>query len=714
MSCRHCRIGNTMNIRAVTTGIATQLSMCCTNELCTKCDEWSIMEPSMVDMDKLVDNKCDPYDLKKTGNKKTREYQLNLDLNLAMQLIGGGGADYALIASMLNLCCTKRQLKDSFTSNEETIGLHIIDMAAKVVETNLSDEKLASELVDDPISVSAHLLADRKRKEKVVVIETPTNLGVGGESDDVITTVPTWYEHAASILGEEIRAQKRNTGLSMDAGWRKRSSGRRYDSQTGQFFAFGILTGKIVFYHQMSMRCRKCEHKIEHDPKLCSHNYTGSAKGMEPHAAVMCINSIFSRGDAFVGTIVTDDDSSMRSRLKQNGREKVEAGVVKFDDLSNTIKIRESNDHGVLDLDVPEPICKADANHRVRAYGNALHKLVAMKKDDSGGVTGVDRDRLKQNFCYARAKNVQEDFAVFKEAFKPSIEHHFNNHTLCGEWCAAKKLTDQGKSAAHLHYRSKVKDEKMYEKIKAVHAVFTSDEKLSEIHHKVNTNLSESANFVVTKFLPKHKHYGTTICDKSRVSLAVCIISNGYVHTMVDLYARMGMKVTVLMLKGWTEIDQDREYNKRYHKLESVKRKRVMRNSIKKRENRKKEEKQKRVGEWYATGMGLNADTTQSALRPVTRGKKRKKELNHLTVRGERKKEECKRCKRKDHFIKCKRCPYHDNYVSPPGGDIDVVKAMKESYPNGMHLNKIVDEHDVTLVDMTVTTDDEEDLTSGK
>ena len=71
MSCRHCRIGNTMNIRAVTTGIATQLSMCCTNELCTKCDEWSIMEPSMVDLDKLVDNKCDPYDVKKTGNKIT-------------------------------------------------------------------------------------------------------------------------------------------------------------------------------------------------------------------------------------------------------------------------------------------------------------------------------------------------------------------------------------------------------------------------------------------------------------------------------------------------------------------------------------------------------------------------------------------------------------------------------------------------------------------
>jgi hypothetical protein len=113
----------------------------------------------------------------------------------------------------------------------------------------------------------------------------------------------------------------------MDAGWRKRSSGRRYDSQMGQFFAFGMETNKIVYYQQMSMRCRKFEHNVVHNPRLCSHNYTGSAKDMEPHAAVKCIKSIFSKGHAFVGTIVTDDDSTMRSRLKQNGREKVEAGV---------------------------------------------------------------------------------------------------------------------------------------------------------------------------------------------------------------------------------------------------------------------------------------------------------------------------------------------------------------------------------------------------
>jgi hypothetical protein len=79
------------------------------------------------------------------------------------------------------------------------------------------------------------------------------------------------------------------------------------------------------------------------------------------------------------------------------------------------------------------------------------------------------------------------------------------------------------------------KTEKMYEKIKDIHAIFTTNGKLQEIHHKVNTNLSVSASFVVAKFLPKHKHYGTTIVDKSRVSLAVCIISNGYTNTMGEV-----------------------------------------------------------------------------------------------------------------------------------------------------------------------------------
>jgi hypothetical protein len=179
----------------------------------------------------------------------------------------------------------------------------------------------------------------------------------------------------------------------------------------------------------------------------------------------------------------------------------------------------------------------------------------------------------------------------------------------------------------------------MYEKIKDIHAIFTTNEKLREIHHKVNTNLSESANFVVTKFLPKHKHYGTTIVDKSRVSLAVCIISNGYKDTMVDLYTRLGFNVGLLQKKGWSDMDDIRDYNSRYHKLDKVKRNRVLRNTVTKRENRKKEEKQKRKGEHYSGGMGLNEDTTQSVLNIGRRQNKRRNMGNGLTVQGGKKKQ---------------------------------------------------------------------------
>jgi hypothetical protein len=136
----------------------------------------------------------------------------------------------------------------------------------------------------------------------------------------------------------------------------------------------------------------------------------------------------------------TSNNAYSLKAVKQNGREKVEAGVAVLEHLPKTIQAKKSADHGALDLDVPKPVCKADANHRVRAYSNALYKLVAMRNADSGGVTGVDRDQLKQNFCYALAKNVDKDFDQFKDAFELSIEHHSNNHTLCGEWCASKKV----------------------------------------------------------------------------------------------------------------------------------------------------------------------------------------------------------------------------------------------------------------------------------
>ena len=141
-----------------------------------------------------------------------------------------------------------------------------------------------------------------------------------------------------------------------------------------------------------------------------------------------------------------------------------------------------------------------------------------------------------------------------------------------------------------------------------------------------------------------------------------------------------------------------------------------MRNSKTRNENRRKEEKQKKVGDYYCPGMGLDEDTTQSTLNKGTRGNQTKKIGNGLTIQGSKKKIECKRCKRTDHFIKCKKCPYHKDYESPLGTDsftdTQEVAVMKLAYPNGMHLNQVGDVNEVTFVDTTV--DDEGELNTGK
>jgi hypothetical protein len=82
-----------------------------------------------------------------------------------------------------------------------------------------------------------------------------------------------------------------------------------------------------------------------------------------------------------------------------------------------------------------------------------------------------------------------------------------------------------------------------------------------------------------------------------------------------------------------------------------------MRNTITKRDNQKKEEKQKKRGEYYSGGMGLNKDTTQSALNKGTRQNKRRNIGNGITVQGGKRKTECKQCRRTDHVIMCKICP---------------------------------------------------------
>ena len=75
--------------------------------------------------------------------------------------------------------------------------------------------------------------------------------------------------------------------LSIDCGWLKRSSGRRYDSSEGHSIVVGNVTRRVVAIHSMSKHCSKCSAGKEHPPSLCPKNWNGTSKAMAGHGTVI-------------------------------------------------------------------------------------------------------------------------------------------------------------------------------------------------------------------------------------------------------------------------------------------------------------------------------------------------------------------------------------------------------------------------------------------
>jgi hypothetical protein len=55
-----------------------------------------------------------------------------------------------------------------------------------------------------------------------------------------------------------------------------------------------------------------------------------------------------------------------------------------------------------------------------------------------------------------------DDITDMRAAVESVLEHHFNNHEGCGDWCRVKKLEGDELVSAKYHYRSKEKNGKLY------------------------------------------------------------------------------------------------------------------------------------------------------------------------------------------------------------------------------------------------------------
>ena len=121
---------------------------------------------------------------------------------------------------------------------------------------------------------------------------------------------------------------------SFDMGWFTRRTGRTYDSLSGTAAIIGFFSRKVICYVTLNRKCAKYDRG--HSPKDhdCRLNFVGSAKAMEPHAAVLLTkdNPILKACNLQIGVFIADNDSS------------------------SICAVREANDH--------EIVKQSDKNHR--------------------------------------------------------------------------------------------------------------------------------------------------------------------------------------------------------------------------------------------------------------------------------------------------------------------------------------------------------------
>jgi hypothetical protein len=120
-------------------------------------------------------------------------------------------------------------------------------------------------------------------------------------------------------------------------------------------------------------------------------------------------------------------------------------------------------------------------------------------------------------------QNKKKDLNQMRKALTAVLEHHFNNHTFCGEWCRALFWKDDERVSKALKYRCKKKNAKLYEQWKTHHDKFVADNWIRDFMHEYNSNKLKSFNGLLTKFLPKHKFFASTIVNQGRTYLAITI-----------------------------------------------------------------------------------------------------------------------------------------------------------------------------------------------
>ena len=113
----------------------------------------------------------------------------------------------------------------------------------------------------------------------------------------------------------------------------------------------------------------------------CRKTWNGSSGAMEPVAMLNMLIELHNNYQVILECIVTDDDSSIKSKLKWSNKDWMTNNNSNDPPCvyaKDTGKRSVRPDYGRLPRNMPEPTFLADPNHRKKAWSNCLY---AMEKE---------------------------------------------------------------------------------------------------------------------------------------------------------------------------------------------------------------------------------------------------------------------------------------------------------------------------------------------
>ena len=597
--------------------IATGTRISCTNKWCTFVD---IKRPTAA-------HPPLPEDSGSALIERNVDYAINICYVLAHLCSGDGGREAERLLGVLGLPNSSTMEKRSFSTIENIISPQLHELAKEILTDNLHEE--------------IQLIFDNKT------------------DDNGVPLFELWKRKELPFaLWPRVKS-------SADMGWQKRSSGRAYASLSGHAFFCTSKTRKPIEMQVMAKSCRICYcWKARHDTPVpahqCTANHDGSSGAMEPLAVLEMYKRLYDDNQVVVEYIISDDDSSIRSKLKWSHAGYTANGVDIPTYLAKDGKYKKKQDHGEIPSYMPMPSFVADPSHRKKTLKGELFRMFYSKVATKKTLTKCDIYRISQNFAFMSRTLPGVDPSEYVDRGKAVVEHHFDNHQYCGEFCNRKKQTDAQRQATKKFYRCKQKDKELYESLQQLVSRFVTHEALVEIGHGFDTLVNESLNNTVSWVAPKNKTYSTTQSLRNRICIAVCINGVGTLEFYQRLFVKLDMPMPIDILHFLRKTNNIRAHKIAKTKMGAVKRKRQesFYGNLLKHQEQAKKERARRDGVAYEPGIGFEPVPKEEDDRKPPAKKQRARDMSLVR---------CKHCLQLGHMMrssgKCLKNPRNPNYV---------------------------------------------------